>query len=391
MSFLDDAVTAYFERERTVYPQRSNWPSQLGLDCSRQLVWNRTRWAEKKLPEPRLMRIFRLGHVLEPAIVRLLEDAGITIEQTQRPLSDEELELSGKIDGIVRDPGGRRWVPDFKTTSGYGFKTIVKAGTAEGLLHSEKAYLRGYTLQVAFYAEMLGLHDTGGLLFFANKESLETFTIEVRLDDPAVVSAMDVKRAQLLSVNEAVRAKVDLPPEPGDHCGECPFLTLCAPDMAFGEGLRIFEDGELAAKIARHEELKDSHHEYERLDGLLRDSFQEPGETVVGDWLVVAKPSSRTVYEIPDDVKAPYATKVAGVRRSYVPIVASDTEAALAAVAPKEPAPVGWGHGETEPAPKASRGRRKAAPALEAVPTLPASVAPTVAPPAPAAPGGFDL
>lgn len=383
MSFLDDAVTAYFERERTIYQQRSNWPSQLGLDCSRQLVWNRTRWAEKKLPEPSLMRRFRLGRVLEPAIVRLLEDAGITIEQTQRPLSDEELELSGKIDGVVRDPEGRRWVPDFKTTSGYGFKTIVKAGTAEGLLHSEKAYLRGYPLQVAFYAEMLGFHDTGGLLFFANKESLETFTIEIRLDDPAVVAAMDVKRAQLVAVNEAVRAKVDLPPEPGDHCGDCPFLTLCAPDMAFGEGMRIFEDADLAAMIARHEELKAPHHEYDRLDGLLRDTFQEPGETVVGDWLVVAKPSSRTVYEVPDDVKAPYATKVAGVRRSYVPVATTPLEFAAPRPAPSELADAP--SLPKEPAPKASRSRRKAAAVAEVPPALPAER------PAPAVPGGFDL
>lgn len=376
MSFLDDAVTAYFERERTIYPQRSNWPSQLGLDCSRQLVWNRTRWAEKKLPEPSLMRRFRLGRVLEPAIVRLLEDSGITIEQTQRPLSDEELELSGKIDGIVRDPEGRKWVPDFKTTSGYGFKTIVKAGTAEGLLHSEKAYMRGYPLQVAFYAGMLGLHDTGGLLFFANKESLETFTIEVRLDDPAVVASMDVKRAQLVAVNAAVRAKEDLPPEPGPHCADCPFLSLCAPDLSFGAGMSALDDAELAEKIARHEELKPFAKEYGHLDEDLKETFTEPGDTVVGDWLVTAKPSSTTVYDVPKEVKASYARKVSFVRRSYVlmPAPQAETRSASSASASQEPRLVDL---EPVPAPDA----RSVPPSLLESPTAPGE----------AAASGFDL
>jgi hypothetical protein len=376
MSFLDEAVSSYFERERSVYPQRSNWPSQLGIDCSRQLLWNRTRWAEKALPEPSLMRRFRLGKMLEPALVRLLEDAGITVEQTQRPLVDDELELSGKIDGLVRDREKRVWVPDFKTASGNGFRTVVRAGTAEGLLQSEKAYLRGYPLQVGFYARMLDL-ETGGLLFFANKESLETFTIEVRLDDPAVIAAMELKRDQLLVVNSAIAAGEDLPPEPGDHCRDCPFLTKCVPDLAFGPGLSALYDAELAEKIARHEELKEAHHEYEHLDEDLREAFTEPGETSVGGWLVVAKPSSRTVYDIPADVKAPYAKKVSGVRRSYLPILEASSADIRPKAAPDAPFAPRFVDLEPRPAP-------------EALLAPPAVLSPPPALPA-ATPGAFDL
>lgn len=363
MSFLDDALVSYFEAARSIYPQRSNWPSQLGLECSRQILWNRTRWAEKALPDVGLQRRFELGKMLEPAIVRLLGSAGIQVEQTQRPLVDEELQLSGKIDGLVRDPAGQLWVPDFKTTSGNGFRAIVRAKTAEGLLQSEKAYLRGYPLQVGFYARMLKL-TTGGLLFCVNKESLETATIEVRVDDPAVVAAMAVKREQLLAVNAAIKAGVDLPPEPGDHCRECPFLTQCMPDLSFGGGLDVGDDPELEAKIERHEELKPLAKEYGALDEDLKKAFTEPGERVIGEWLVVAKPSSTTVFDVPKEIKAQYARRSSFVRRSYVrrPGAGPVTEAISIPEPPRfvaldVPAPVPVPPPAiAPPAPRASRG-----------------------------------
>jgi hypothetical protein len=149
------------------------------------------------------------------------------------------------------------------------------------------------------------------------------------------------------------------------------------PDLSFGAGVASRDDEELAEKIARHEELKPFAKEYGSLDDDLKEVFTEPGDTVVGEWLVTAKPSSTTVYDVPKEIKAPYARKVPFVRRSYVPILLeAAAEASQEAGTEAPPAPL-FVDPEPRPVPEALQ------------------VPPTVLQPSPASPavaaGGFDL
>lgn len=341
MSILDDAVSKYVESKRSVYPVRSNWPSRLGSECARQLLWYRTKWQDQEPPAAAMQRRFILGSMLEPGILRLLQDSGIQVMQYQRPVTDEELELSGRIDGTVKLPDGRVFAMDAKTAARSSFKKIQKFGTAAAMLEAEQQYIRGYVITQGFYARMMNL--PGSLLFVVCKETMETCTIEILLEDPAVQAAMAETEARLRKVNAAFREKRDLPAEPGSYCRDCAFLKTCLPDRDFGAGVSVLMNEELAEKIARHEELKPLRSEYETLDDDLKDVFGKAGEFLVGPWQVIVKPGERTHYAVPEDVKKQYATKVPQLRRSYVQFIEEGTtaarpsaEAKTAAAAPKK-------------------------------------------------------
>ncbi len=314
MSFLDDALSAHFEAERRVMPQHANRASQAGIECARRLQWHRTRWEDAALPPVDLQRRFALGRILEPAIVAMLEASGIEVEQRQRDLIWREFQLSGHIDGVLR-VDGTKLVLEIKTASKFSFEKVRKAGSAAELLEDRRSYIRGYVVQAALYALLMGL--PGALLLFFDKDSGQTHTLAVSLDDPAVLDAAESALKRFERVNAAIEAKEDLPPEPGDHCSGCPFLGPCAPPREFGPGLQVLDSDEAAGLLARREELAPAAAEFEKVDEALKETFAAPGEALVGDWHVVVKEQTTTRYEVPKDVKAQFAQKVAQLRRKY--------------------------------------------------------------------------
>lgn len=73
---------------------------------------------------------------------------------------------------------------------------------------------------------------------------------------------------------------------------------------------KVRSDSELAAKLARRHKLIDAAKEFEKLDKEVKAELQEMGPVVnVGPFLVQNVVTPTTVYDIPADVKAPYARK----------------------------------------------------------------------------------
>lgn len=323
MNPLDASLTKLFEDRRRVTPQHTNRASQAGIECARRLQWHRTRWQSAALPPVPLQRRFELGKIFEPQIVRLLEDAGVRVEQSQRDLHWPSLQLTGHVDGVVGE-GEDRAVLEIKTASRFSFNRIRKSASAARLLEDDRAYVRGYVVQGALYALLLGLKRTW-LLFF-DKDSGSSHTIEVSLEDPMVLAAAEQALQRFERVNAAISRGEDLAAEPAAYCRDCPFLTACLPDQSFAS-LRLLDDDDLEELVARHEALKPGAKEYEAIDEVLKERFAEPGENLLGDWIVRVKASTTTRYEVPADVKAPFAKKVQQLRREYLQVQKPDAKA----------------------------------------------------------------
>jgi len=331
MHKLDDALSRLFDTKRRVSPQHTNRCSQAGVQCARRLQWHRTRWREASLPPVDLQRRFELGILLEPQIVRLIEDSGVRVQQSQRDLEWKNLQLTGHIDGVVSVEDGpvpEDVVLEVKTASKFSFERIRKASSASELLTDSRAYVRGYVVQGALYALLLGLRRA--LLFFFDKDSGRSHTLDVSLDDPAVLDAAEQSLRRFERVNSAIAAGTDLPAEPGSHCKDCPFLGACAPALSFDPDMAILDAPEVEEMVARHEALKAAAKAYEELDEDLKERFAKPGTFLIGDWSVVVKDGQTTRYNVPKEVKAPFAVKVPQLRREYVRLAAFE--------APKEEA-----------------------------------------------------
>lgn len=287
MSFLDDAVTAYYDGKRRVTAQASNRASSAGVECKRQLLWSRTRWQDAALPDISLQRNFSMGSALEPIVVRMLEDSGIQITQRQRDLTwKERFNLTGHVDGIVRCPDGSEAVLEIKMAARWSFERIRSYATASALMSDTRAYVRGYCSQVALYCLLLSINR--GLIFFISKDTGQTHSIEVSLDDPFVLGAAEAALRRFEAVELAVKEGRDLPAEPGDHCKSCRFFGPCAPDLSFA-GMGILTDPDTEAALDKRGQLKESVREFDLVDADLKERFTEPGTFAVGTWVVTVK------------------------------------------------------------------------------------------------------
>lgn len=340
-NFLNRAFLASMESERRIYPQHTNRASAAGDQCIRRMQWRRTKWSEAILPPVSLVRRFELGKALEPYVIRKLEQGGIAVTQSQRPLEWKNFQLTGHIDGVVRCPDGVEAVVDVKTCSPFVLtkirsikKSVGEEKAVEALLEAESAYMRAYPIQVLLYALLMSVPRA--LLFFFDKSSGETETVIVDMSNAAAMNAAETALKKFTRVNEAIEAKVDLDPEPGEYCTECQFRNTCLPGLSFSKGmLTIMEDADaVAAMLTRMEELRDAAKEYDDLNDHFKEIVNEPGIYLVGDFQVEAKEFQRTAYDIPEEIKQPFAKKVPTLRRTVVRLKASSHPNAIPAPSP---------------------------------------------------------
>ena len=327
MSFLDDAFTKAIDAKIRVSPQYTNRCSMAGVVCSRRLQWHRTKWSSAKPIDTGLARRFELGTVLEPIITRKLEDGGLTVLQRQRDMTWQQFSLTGHVDGLVTTPEGDEAVIDVKTCSSWVIEKLKKRIHTPAELLAEGGYIAGYVSQVALYA--LLLNKIRGFLFFVDKEALRTHTIEVRLDDEAVLNAAEAFLKRCVAVNAAIAAGVDLPPEPGPFCERCPFVAACMPDQTWASPT-LLDDEEVEGWLERRAELKIMESELKEIDDGLKVRFREPGETIVGNWVVRVKETKTPSYTVKERTT---------LLRRYLPIEKQAT--VVATSTPKEETSVG--------------------------------------------------
>ena len=271
------------------WPVRSNRASELGHECLRYLVFNRTRWQEKALPDPRLQIIFEEGNLHEQKVLQDIQEAGFQVVEQQRPFEWKEYQITGHIDAKVVTNG--KAIPlEIKSASPYSFNSI---NSLQDLYNGKYPYLRRYPAQMTLYLLMDEKEE--GLFIFKNKATGELKEISMKLN-------YDLGET-LLQKAEAINKHVanGTIPEPieydEENCGSCGFLHICLPEVK-RDAIQIETDNEMEQKLVRYHELKPLIKEYNQLDKEIKKAFKEKEKVVIGNYLITGKWIKRKAYAV---------------------------------------------------------------------------------------------
>lgn len=122
---------------------------------------------------PRLLRIFRLGHIIEDEVVALLEDAGYFVSDTQLEVGVEP--WVGHIDGIIHigEPIPTRSLLEIKSANASRFDLLKSLGYEE--------WNPGYSAQLHAYMHHLpGIEDA--IVVVYNKDTSELYCERILFD-----------------------------------------------------------------------------------------------------------------------------------------------------------------------------------------------------------------
>ena len=279
------------------WPVNANRASELGHECLRYLVLNRTRWQEKGLHDARLQMIFDMGRMVEDAVQQDLREAGFTIVEQQRPFSWAKYQITGKID-MKLAIDGNVFPCEIKSAAPYSFESI---NSIEDMKRHKYHYMRKYPAQLMLYLLMDG--KDRGLFLFKNKSTGELKEIWMDLDYDFGESL--IKKAEAINRHVAEGTL----PEPMDFdeniCSECAFAHICMPER-IGKEVEVLDDDHLLELLAKYDELKPQAKEFDQVDGELKKLLNGRDKLLIGDWFITGKLVDRTSYDLPAELKEKY-------------------------------------------------------------------------------------
>ena len=230
--YLEEKTKGGSER----YQARSNIASKIGHPCPRYMYYLRTL-PGSEFPDFRESGILAMrdGKLHERDIIRTIQDAGFTAEETEVLVEWPELQIRGKIDARMRVNGNK--IPlEVKSSSRFSWDGMYSIADMSS---SEKLWFRQYAAQILIYC--LLENAEGGILFAKNKDTGRPKVIPVRLEDHLEFTEACLKRAEI--VNKAIEAKS--PPVFYNRptvCGTCDICGYCCPPVLKGEGQVDFKD-----------------------------------------------------------------------------------------------------------------------------------------------------
>jgi len=162
---------------------------------------------------PKLLRIFRLGHAIEDEVVRLLGEAGFVVKDQQLEVGAGE--WLGHIDGLI--DMGRGGIPDWclleiKSANASRFELLSE-------LDSYETWNAGYASQIHAYLHHLNVSDA--IVIVYNKNTSELYVERILYDLDAAM--------QLEKENALVTAEGNVPPpRPAEAKSQyCAFCKWC--------------------------------------------------------------------------------------------------------------------------------------------------------------------
>lgn len=236
---IDEALTLNelaTQREREANPSGIDRMSSAGR-CVRD------RWASARgLPvdrgkgfahNPKLLRVFRLGHILEDEVVALLEEAGYNVHSQQLEVGSTESGWLGHIDGMI----------DFETPFGIPRTALLEIKTCNTRRFAELTEMDSYAAWSPNYAAqlqayMMHLPVEEALVVVYNKDTSELYHETVLFD---IDEARAIEKSAAL-----VTAEGSLPPKKpraatSQFCKFCKWCDrsewcwLSAADVEFDE------------------------------------------------------------------------------------------------------------------------------------------------------------
>ena len=276
------------------WPVRSNRASEIGHQCLRFLVLNRTRWQEKTLHDVRLQTIFDEGNLHEEAVITELRKSGFKVIEQQRPFEWREYEITGYIDlklvleanyetGFLAEQKGI--VPvEIKSISPFSFDKI---NSSEDLIKAKQPWLQRYPGQLTIY--LLMDNKDWGLFIFKNKATGELKEIWLQLDYE--LGEQLLQKAETVIQHMKNNTLPDCIPYNDQICKDCGYFHICLPEIK-RDALEFTLDPEMENKIDRWFELKQATSEYRSLDKIIKETFYEKEKVVVGNYLITGKHTS---------------------------------------------------------------------------------------------------
>ncbi len=282
-----------------VYPVHSNRASKLGHPCVRYLVYERTRWQDKKVPSPDLILRFEIGEEFEKQAIRDLQEAGFTVIEQQKAFFWKEYNITGHIDAKVLIDG-KACPLEVKSMSPTIF---AKINTLDDMKNAKWAYLRQYPAQMTLY--LLLDEKERGVMLLKDKSSGAYKEIWVDLD--FVFGEELIRKAE--QINHHV-ANNTLPDRIDDEsiCSNCEYEHICLPEIK-REEINIVDDQSLAELLERYWELRPIAKEFEEIDKLITEKVKQVEKALVGQFLVSGSWRETTRYKVPKEVQAQYAIK----------------------------------------------------------------------------------
>ena len=251
-------------------PRYANRASDIGDDCERKLVYERTRWQDKKPADIGLLYVFAMGSRLEDPVVRQIQDGGVKLIRQQEPFehkSQGEVLLSGHIDAIIEeavDSAAKLTILEIKTMNEHIWENT---NTAEDFKRHH--WTRKYPPQLNSYC--FGLEISKGVWVLVNKSNGRLKQIPWQLDFGMAEETL--KRCERINMHVKLNTLPDcMPntPEAADYCENCPFFEICKPPIN-RESLRLIVDGTLIGMIDEMFSLQQSSKRYEALKDQLKD------------------------------------------------------------------------------------------------------------------------
>lgn len=169
VELIDQAI---LKRAGEQSPRSYLGASGLGEPCDKKLWYSYKK--PKSVDDPRILRIFDLGNLIEDYMVKLLRDAGYTIhthDEDGKQFGFIDMPIAGNSDGVLMLPDGPH-LAEFKSYNTTRFSTLKKGGVHV----SDPKY---YT-QVQIY---MGEMKLDKCLFLAlNKNDCEIYTEVIDYD-----------------------------------------------------------------------------------------------------------------------------------------------------------------------------------------------------------------
>lgn len=314
------------------WPVNANRASELGHECLRYLVLNRTRWQEKKMHDARVQMVFDIGNMIESLVSQDLREAGFAVVEQQRGFSWQKYHITGTIDlklgltdHLIRSALDNGALPDdvkaklqeildkarlpapdpigivpteIKSAAPGVFGTI---NSVEDMKRHKYPYMRRYPAQLTLYMIMDGKEV--GLFLFKNKSTGEIKEIWMTLDYGFAETL--IKKAELVNKHVAEGTL----PEPieysEDLCAECAYSHICLPDR-IGVEVEVSGNTELLELLYCYEKLKPGAKEYDDVNNRINKIVEGKEKILIGDYLIQGKWIPKTTYNIPSELKAKY-------------------------------------------------------------------------------------
>jgi hypothetical protein len=274
------------------YQAMSNNVSAIGHDCVRYLVYKRTRGDEASPISTELQALFDEGNAQEVSTASRIAELGYKYERGQESFGFKDLEIRGKLDGVVmKVSGGKivgKWACEIKKVNGYMWEKI---NIWEDLLENwwQRKWVTQLQLAIFHVASKEGFDDTG-VFFLKNTEKNLIKPLAMPMDEKIIDAAFEKAR----QVN--LHMKAGTVPDRCDYtlgiCKTCEFNAICCPDENFLAGENI-TDPEFIESLKRHEMLAQSSKEYARLHDFIKEVLRGKVYAVAGPFRISGKESGR--------------------------------------------------------------------------------------------------